>query len=269
MSSGQVGIGTPTPTQALLVVNGTQDSNLTYGYLDNTGATGTGSGINSYSIYASSRIAATEFNAYSDVRIKHITGPTNNTNDLTTLAQIQITNYRFIDTLEKGTGVSKKVIAQQLETVYPQAVSKLTDAVPDVYKAGTIHAGKVTVAHKLKEGDFVKLIFTNRTEVMKILAAGDGWFTVNANDEGAVFVYGKIVDDFRAVDYEALTTLNISATQELLKRITQLESENNSLKNEVQEIKTGKADAGDVQQLKLQLEELKLLMQQNGLQSKH
>jgi hypothetical protein len=33
-----------------------------------------------------------------------------------------------------------------------------------------------------------------------------------------VFVYGEEVDDFRTVDYEGLTTLNISATQELAKR---------------------------------------------------
>ena len=32
-----------------------------------------------------------------------------------------------------------------------------------------------------------------------------------------VFVYGEEVDDFRTVDYEGLTTLNISATQELSK----------------------------------------------------
>ena len=34
-----------------------------------------------------------------------------------------------------------------------------------------------------------------------------------------VFVYGEEVDDFRTVDYEGLTTLNISATQELSKQV--------------------------------------------------
>lgn len=34
-----------------------------------------------------------------------------------------------------------------------------------------------------------------------------------------VFVYGEEVDDFRTVDYEGLTTLNISATQEIAKRL--------------------------------------------------
>jgi hypothetical protein len=34
-----------------------------------------------------------------------------------------------------------------------------------------------------------------------------------------IFVYGEQVDDFRSVNYEGLTTLNISATQELSKLI--------------------------------------------------
>jgi len=34
-----------------------------------------------------------------------------------------------------------------------------------------------------------------------------------------VFVYGEEVDNFRTVDYEGLTTLNISATQELGKLV--------------------------------------------------
>jgi hypothetical protein len=38
---------------------------------------------------------------------------------------------------------------------------------------------------------------------------------------GNIFVYGEQVNDFRSVDYEGLTTLNISATQELSKQLKQ------------------------------------------------
>jgi hypothetical protein len=51
--------------------------------------------------------------------------------------------------------------------------------------------------------------------------------------EGKVFVYGREVDDFRAVDYEALTTLNISATQELVKMINALQAENAEVKTKL------------------------------------
>ena len=38
--------------------------------------------------------------------------------------------------------------------------------------------------------------------------------------------YGKEVEDFRVVDYEAISMLNVSATQELYKRLELLEKEN-------------------------------------------
>ncbi len=44
---------------------------------------------------------------------------------------------------------------------------------------------------------------------------------INASDikNEKLFVYGEEVDDFRTVDYEGLTTLNISAPQELSRLI--------------------------------------------------
>ncbi len=58
-----------------------------------------------------------------------------------------------------------------------------------------------------------------------------------------VFVYGKKVNNFLNIDYEAVSMLNVSATQEIIKRIEVLQNENNSikkeneiLKNKIQEI---------------------------------
>ncbi len=51
---------------------------------------------------------------------------------------------------------------------------------------------------------------------------------------GKVFVYGKKVNDLHTVDYDALTTLNISATQALLKKIELLEKENLEQKTDFQ-----------------------------------
>ena len=46
---------------------------------------------------------------------------------------------------------------------------------------------------------------------------------------GKVLVYGKEVNDFHIVDYEAIAMLNVSATQELIKRIQELELVNSIL----------------------------------------
>ncbi|HLP20657.1 MAG TPA: tail fiber domain-containing protein, partial [Chitinophagales bacterium] len=235
-SAGYVGIGTLNPTQAMLVVNGSQSLNTSFGYLNSGGNTGTSSGTNAYSIYASARIAATEFNAYSDARIKHVIGITNNKDDLYTLAALQVTDYRYIDSIGKGNREVKKVIAQQVEQVYPQAVNKMTDAVPDIYQLARIKNGYVQMPNSLKAGERVKLILNNRNEVFEVKSADINGFTVDATDTGKVFVYGREVIDFRTVDYEALTTLNISATQELLKMINRLEGENNELKTRIDKL---------------------------------
>jgi hypothetical protein len=228
---GNVGIGTTTPTQATLVVNGSQsNTTFNYGYLNNGGTTGTFTGgTPPLSIYASSRIAATEFDAYSDARIKHVISRTNSVTDLTTLMKLQITNYRFVDTVAKGSKEFKKVIAQEVEQIYPNAVSKLTDVVPDIYQLAEIKGGRISISNTLKAGDRVKLISTGKSDIYEVTAADSTGFSVNLEGDGKIFVYGREVNDFRAVDYEALTTLNISATQELVKMISDLQKKNDDM----------------------------------------
>lgn len=240
-SNGVVGIGTDIPTRAKLVVDGSQSTNLSYGYLNSNGSTGTTSGTNAYSIFATHRIATSEVNVYSDARIKKVKGLTNNANDLSTLMNIQITDYQLIDSISKGNTNYKKVIAQQVEEVYPSAVTKMTDFIPDIYQLSSIDKGFIPLTKTtLKAGDKLKLITDEKQEVVEIMSVSANGIQVNSEKTGKVFVYGKEVNDFRAVDYEALTTLNMSATQQLLKRIEVLEKENqsiNQLKQDVESLK--------------------------------
>ena len=65
------------------------------------------------------------------------------------------------------------------------------------------------------------------------------------------FVYGEEVADFRTVDYEGLTTLNISATQELSKLIKQqqvaIDAQNVKIALLIEEIKLLKEKGSVVQ----------------------
>ena len=247
MPGGNVGIGTTSPTKGKLEVNGSVDQSTlnNYGYLAAGGAGGpAGEASVDISIWASDRIIATEFDANSDARIKNIKGISNSKNDLNTLMNIEITNYNLIDTIEKGNKNYKKVIAQQVEKVYPQVVNTLTDVVPDIYKLAEINDGRIVVANNLKAGEKVKLIFEDRTELVEVVAADKEGFNVNLIDKRKVFVYGREVADFHTVDYEGLTTLNISATQELVKqlndaqaKIDMLEKENTGVKSDVNTLK--------------------------------
>ncbi len=241
---GSVGIGTNNPTQAKLVVNGSANSTLgLFGRfrqplsgLDGVPTNAVGGGTNPYSIYAFSNIAASEFHAFSDARIKQIVGRSNNAEDLRTLSQINITDYTYIDVLAKGNRTNKKVIAQELEAVYPTAVSRITDVVPDIYKHAEIKSGRVTLPNTLQPGERVRLILADKTETVEVLRADAEGFQVNLNTDGEVFVYGREVNDFRVVDYEALTTLNISATQELLKIINDQKTVNDRQQEQLAEL---------------------------------
>jgi hypothetical protein len=235
--AGNVGIGTTSPTHAKVEISGSQNTSLNYGYLNNSGGTGTSSGSNPYSLYASDRIAASEFNAFSDARIKNIQGRSDGTADLKTLLGIQITDYTYKDTIAKGNRSQKKVIAQQVEQVYPQAVSKSTDAVPDIYQRATLKDGWVQLATDLKVGDRVKLIGDKENGVYPVLEVRAGAFRTDFKSAGdQVFVYGREVSDFRTVDYEAIAMLNVSATQEIHRELTELKAENADLKKKADRV---------------------------------
>ncbi len=235
--NGRVGINTNTPSQGLLHVNGYYSDpfgNYTfYATGPNTG-TGTATNLNT-SIFATHRIVAGEFNAISDARIKNIDGLSSSENDLKTLNKIEVTDYHMIDP-SHGKKPIKKAIAQQLEEIYPQAVSISTNTIPDIYQLAECHNGTIDLTNKLSNGDRVKLIFENKDIISNVIYADKNSFKIDSDVSGKVFVYGREVNDFRTVDYDAISMLNVSATQELHKRIKALENENKTLKEKNSEL---------------------------------
>ena len=238
---GNVGIGTTSPTQAKLVVNGNVSTYLANFYFltDVSGYPGTRyTGNEPLSIYASDRISGSGFDTHSDERIKTIKGPSNSADDLGSLLQIQITDYTFKDKIAKGERPQKKVIAQQVEKVYPQAVNRSTNTVPDIYQPAPIADGWIELATDLKVGERVKLIAEKEEGIHEVLEVADGRFRTEFKPAGdKVFVYGREVDDFRSVDYEAIAMLNVSATQELARKLAAQQAENTALQKQLAELK--------------------------------
>lgn len=232
LPNGNVGIGTSTPTQARLVVSGGENFNASgmfmYGYRSSKILD---SGTVKNSIYATDGVTAQQFNVVSDARIKKILGVSNTARDLDILSRIEITDYKMIDSVQRGNQVYKKVIAQQVEQVYPLAVNtKQTEVIPNIYQLSTLKNGWISVPTKdLAVGDKIKLVFSSEAILTDIQAISKEGIRVNCPKEGSVFVYGKEVHDFHSVDYEAIAMLNVSATQALLKRIEMLETKNTNL----------------------------------------
>jgi hypothetical protein len=232
-STGGIGIGTTAAPRGTIDIASFVNTNVGDFTFYSNGAQGGPccAGNIDIALYADRRVVASEFDALSDGRIKNVIGLTDNGQDLNTLMDIEITDYRMKDALQ-DTKPYKKVIAQQVEEVYPPAVSKTTNVVCDIYKMATIQNGRIAVENDLQIGEKVKLIFPNGEKILEVTSADAQGFSVDTEQTGEVFVYGREVDDFRVVDYEAISMLNVSATQEQQKLIESMQAEIAALKKE-------------------------------------
>lgn len=260
-TAGNVGIGTNNPTNALLEVSGAQPygDGLIYNSCWRIYYTHLNEGASYYvpndeplSIYADNGIAGGSILVLSDQRIKTNCSATNTTEDLATLMQIKVTDYEFIDKVAKGDRHEKKVIAQELKEIYPQAVKDdLIKVVPDIMKFAPAKEGWVSLAdHGLAVGETIRLIHAKGEEELPVLAVDGQRFQVAFQGDEEVLVYGRKVNDFHIVDYDAVAMLNVSATQAQQLLIEQLQQANKTLSQE---------NAG----MKARLEKLEALQYEN------
>jgi hypothetical protein len=190
------------------------------------------------SIYASDNVMAAEFDARSDGRIKDVIAISDSARDLATINALQVTDYTLKDKVRFGDKPFKKVIGQQVESVFPQVVSKHVEFIPNVYRtaAAVSNSAAGTLlhfdsAHGLSSGaKRLKLLAPGdsamqQVRIVSITSARDVMIDTQQLKGDKVFVYGEEVNDFRAVDYEGLATLNISATQEIAKRLAKQQAD--------------------------------------------
>lgn len=244
-ASTRVGIGTTQPVAPLHVAGTSGNTSATamrYFNFSSVGITAEPAWAGSTTIYAEGNVCATQafisaqsFN-FSDARIKQIIGPSNNQQDLERLKQIEVTRYRYIDTVSNGSAVQTKVIAQQLKTVMPEAVSYRSQFIPSIMQLASSSsynaaAGELTLVVAKLPGELqanmpIKCYAENGTELHYTLVAANGQTLVLKGPaaNGRLFVYGHEVKDFHVVDYDAIGMLNVSATQALLQRIETLEA---------------------------------------------
>jgi Chaperone of endosialidase len=266
---GNVAVGASFPTinaQAKLVVTGFKGvSTGTSSYFNPGNAalyTQVTSGAN-LSVYATHGIvsglyigAALSVTA-SDNRIKNIKGISNSAADLARLRKIEITDYTMKDAATWGKQTFKKVIAQQVESVYPEVIKLQTSVIPDiyalaesvVYDAATKNL-RVTLSkeYNIKIGEKIELVHPEKDKILaEVIAINGKTFTVKdwAHATDKIFVFGRQVNDFRSVDYEALSMLGISSIQQLAKENEELRItiDELRLKNKTLDSKNEKTEA--------------------------
>lgn len=245
--TGRLGVGTSAPIARIHAEGGIFSANFGARYYSVSGGNAYFTTNRTLSGYFQNDLACGELQVFSDARIKNIIGISNSKSDLETLMNIEITDYSFKDYKVNGR-TEKKLIAQQVENIYPPAVSTGEGYIPNVYalcKAqfnASENLLKITLEENVEivSGDKIKLIMeSGNSKIVDVVSASEKTLSVGMTEfEGAnVFVYGKHVDDFRTVDYDAVAMLNVSATQELFRMIKKLEDENASLKSSIEGFK--------------------------------
>lgn len=195
------------------------------------------------------------YGTVSDRRIKKNIQPVGSM--LETINKIEIMSFDFIDSANNKRDECG-IIAQQIETVFPNAIDTSTGVIPCYLKLATsqylveddIHIlfdyDHTDTQQQFKVGDKIKIHAGQKTDTIDkdkgshhviVKSIIDGGFTTEKwkdyeADDG-VFVYGKEVDDFRNVDKEQLGVLALKGVQELSSMITVIQQENIELKSQV------------------------------------
>ncbi len=199
-------------------------------------------GNHNFGLEVVSSMVANGVYSNSDRRIKKDLHLSDKTSDLSTLQKLRVTDYRHIDEIAKGPAMTKGFIAQEVEEVFPEAIVTAHDFIPDVYALATgahLSDGQITISlaknHGFAVGDEVKLMLEKGEKMVFVTALpAENTFTVTWEEAAPekIFVYGKKVSDFHSVEYDRIFTLNVSATQELARRVEQLKLENAALKQQ-------------------------------------
>lgn len=193
----------------------------------------TGTDLFAISYWGVGRFMGSGIHIFSDERSKVIHGVSKSKEDLDILNNIEITEFNYIDPV-KGSGKQKKVIAQQVEKAYPTAVSTGRDVIPNIFKESEINSGVIKLENTCEVGDKIQLVYEDSSkEIVEVIACHETKIVTDSKKKGKVFVYGNEIDDYKSVDYDAISMLNVSATQELHKIIKKLSKKIEDLTNKV------------------------------------
>jgi hypothetical protein len=182
--------------------------------------------------------------AYSDNRIKKDIFDINSKNALDLISKINPKSFNYIDNIEKGIKNNYGFIAQDIIKNIPDAVKFTKDIIPNIMKKYRIKDDIIEtnedLTSKLLINDNIEIIDKdNKRNKYKILEISSNYIKIDKSiEDNYGFIYGKEVDDLHILDKKIIFTLNVSATQELNKKIKK--QQRKLLKQEMKLIKQEK-----------------------------
>jgi hypothetical protein len=251
--NGNVTIGTTSGTMnAKLWVEGTgpNSANISYAYL-NSGGTGPGNVgpyTVQYSMGSSGRHRASEFNATSDERKKKDFVEIADNTALDLVNQLKVYNFKWKGELEDTT-LKTGVKAQEVEAIYPSCVTQVEGAIPSILEEVVYNNKKfnLTDVSGLTIGDKLKIFYQDKENnneekelqatIVNIIGNEVEIDQEIKDDDDKIYVYGKICNNVRTIDYNSLNMLSIGAIKSLVTKNNVLENKVATLETELAAIK--------------------------------
>jgi hypothetical protein len=176
------------------------------------------------------------YQSLSDARIKKNIRDIDDVQALEKILLIQPKKYNYIEK-EKNKHDVIGFIAQQIDEVIPEAISKSEGIPPNIYKNCLVN-NKREIFYSLPLDVVIDtdVIITDTEDGTggryKIKEIYDDYFIIDKDiDRDEVFVKGYEIKDLHSLDKNYIYTLNVCATQELYKLIMEQREEINNLKN--------------------------------------
>lgn len=205
---------------------------------------------NNFSFTSANNIRANGFFAVSDKRVKKDFELADGNTSIGLISNLKITKYKYIDE-SKGQQEVLGIVAQEVKEVLPNAINYSKSYIPSIYaNASNVYQEESTTVvimekdHGLKIGDKVKVITKEKSLNLEVLAVNGNSFSIEKveNCPENLFVYGKEIEDFHNVDFNQLTSLSLSAIQELIKQNNALKLELDNTKAELEQTKEKQND---------------------------
>jgi len=190
------------------------------GYIENTG-----------------RLRSYGYSSLSDTRIKKNIRDIDDVEGLQKILLVQPKKYNYIE-FEKNKNVDIiGFIAQQIDEVIQEAISKGTGIVPNIYKNDSVRNLREIICSIPLDVEIDTEVIITDTEKgnggrYKIKEIYNDYFVIDKDiDRDQVFVKGYEIKDLHHLDKKYIYTLNVCATQEIYKLIMEQREEINNLKN--------------------------------------
>ena len=206
---------------------------LSFGWHNSSGGGGQASGTNEYSIYTSDRIAATEFNAFSDIRIKKNVVDINDSSALDKIRLIEPKIYNYIDDKRKGTSNIYGFIAQQVSNVLPYAVTVGEGDIPNILTNSNVVINENNNTVELRLDIPVEGLSLSNTSNINIITDKDEFVTcpvVSSSGSNVItitdtnnyfsnvtgaYIHGERIKDFHHLNKDAIWAVSTAALQEV------------------------------------------------------